>query len=360
VTVYNFCAGPAMLPRAVLETVQAELTDWQGSGVSEMEVSHRSAAFQACAAAAEQDLRALLSIPKDYRVLFMHGGATLQFAAVPLNLAAPGETVDYVDTGIWSGKAIAEARRHCNVHVVASTAATGYRDVPDAAEIVTSAGARYLHYTPNETIGGVAFPYVPSATVPLVADLSSTILSEPFDVAAHALIYAGAQKNIGPAGLCVVIVREDLLHGARAGTSPLMDYTIEAREGSMLNTPPTFAWYLAGKVFQWLKAEGGVAAMAERNAAKAAHVYAVIDGSGGFYRNEIAQRARSRMNVPFLLQDPTLESDFLAQARAVGLINLEGHRLAGGGMRASLYNAMPLEGVVALTDFMRDFMRRKG
>jgi len=360
VTVYNFCAGPAMLPRAVLETVQAELTDWQGSGVSVMEVSHRGAAFQACAAAAEQDLRDLLSIPDDYRVLFLHGGATLQFAAIPLNLAAAGDTVDYVDTGIWSGKAIAEACRHGSVNVVASSAATGYRDVPDADAIHATAGARYLHYTPNETIGGVAFPYVPAVNVPLVADLSSTILSQPFDVAAHGLIYAGAQKNIGPAGLCVVIVREDLLHGARAGTSPVMDYTVEAREGSMLNTPPTFAWYLAGKVFQWLKAQGGVAAMAERNAAKAAHLYAAIDGSGGFYRNEVAPRARSRMNVPFLLHDRALEPAFFAEARETGLINLEGHRLAGGGMRASLYNAMPLEGVIALTDFMHDFKRRKG
>ena len=359
-TVYNFCAGPAMLPRAVLETVRAELTDWQGSGLSVMEVSHRGAAFQACVAQAELDLRELLAIPSNYRVLFLHGGATLQFAAIPLNLAGPEDVVDYVDTGIWSGKAIAEARRHTKVQVVASSAEQGYRDVPERTAIQASPGSRYLHYTPNETIGGVEFGYVPSVEVPLVADLSSTILSQPFDVGAHGVIYAGAQKNIGPAGLCVVIVREDLLQGARAGTSPLMDYTVEAREGSMLNTPPTFAWYLAGLVFQWLKAEGGVAAMAVRNAEKAARLYAAIDGSGGFYRNEVAPRARSRMNVPFLLQDARLDGVFFSEARDAGLVNLEGHRLAGGGMRASLYNAMPLEGVLALTAFMHDFMQRHG
>ena len=359
-TVYNFCAGPAMLPPAVLETVRAELTDWQGSGLSVMEVSHRGAAFQACVAQAEQDLRDLLAIPDHYRVLFLHGGATLQFAAVPLNLAGAGDTVDYVDSGIWSGKAIAEARRHCHVNVVATSAASGYRDVPALASIRSTPGARYVHYTPNETIGGVEFHATPTVDVPLVADLSSSILSRPFDVAAHGLLYAGAQKNLGPAGLCVVIVRDDLLQGARAGTSPLMDYWIEAREGSMLNTPPTFAWYLAGLVFQWLKAQGGLAAMAERNARKAALLYEAIDGSGGFYRNAVALGARSRMNVPFLLRDPTLERHFFAEARQAQLVNLEGHRLAGGGMRASLYNAMPLAGVVALVDFLQDFQRRHG
>jgi len=360
VPVYNFCAGPAMLPPAVLETVRAELTDWQGLGTSVMEVSHRGPAFQACAAQAEQDLRDLLQIPTNYRVLFLHGGATQQFAAIPLNLVAAGETVDYVDTGIWSGKAIAEARRHGTVQVVASSADSDYCDVPDVDAIRATPGARYLHYTPNETIGGVEFHATPRVDVPLVADLSSSILSRPFDVAAHGLIYAGAQKNIGPAGLCVVIVREDLLGRVRAGTPPLMDYTIEAREGSMLNTPPTFAWYLAGLVFRWLKAEGGVAAMAERNAAKAACLYNAIDGSGGYYRNRVAVRARSRMNVPFLLHDAALDRVFFSEARAAGLVNLEGHRLAGGGMRASLYNAMPLEGVHALVAFMADFQRRYG
>jgi phosphoserine aminotransferase len=349
-----------MLPRAVLETVRAQLTDWQGSGLSVMEVSHRGAAFQACVAEAEQDLRDLLSIPSNYRVLFLHGGATLQFASVPLNLAGATDVVDYIDTGIWSGKAIAEAKRHSRVNVVASSADVQYRDVPHSSAIRTSAQARYLHYTPNETIGGVEFPYVPSVDVPLVADLSSSILSRPFDIAAHGVVYAGAQKNIGPAGLCVVIVREDLLKGARAGTSPLMDYAVEAREGSMWNTPPTFAWYLAGLVFRWLKAEGGLASMATRNAEKAAHLYAAIDGSGGFYRNEVAPGARSRMNVPFLLADARLDARFLSQARESHLVNLEGHRLAGGGMRASLYNAMPLDGVLALTAFMHDFMRRHG
>ncbi len=359
-TVYNFCAGPAMLPPAVLETVRAELTDWQGSGLSVMEVSHRGAAFEACVAEAERDLRELMGIPENYRVLFLHGGATLQFAAVPLNLATSADTVAYVDTGIWSGKAIAEARRHTNVAVVASSAAGGYRDVPDADTLQVPDGARYLHYTTNETIGGVEFPYVPATGVPLVADCSSNILSRPIDVAAHGLLYAGAQKNIGPAGLCVVIVREDLLAPSRAVPSPLLEYAIEARENSMLNTPPTFAWYLAGLVFRWLKAEGGVAAIAARNEEKARRLYAAIDGSGGFYRNEVALRARSRMNVPFLLQDPRLDEVFLAEAGEAGLLNLKGHRLAGGGMRASLYNAMPLEGVQALVDFMGDFARRHG
>ena len=359
-TVYNFCAGPAMLPPAVLETVRAELTDWQGSGLSVMEVSHRGAAFEACVAEAERDLRELMGIPENYRVLFLHGGATLQFAAVPLNLATSADTVAYVDTGIWSGKAIAEARRHTNVAVVASAAAGGYRDVPDADTLVVPDGARYLHYTTNETIGGVEFPYVPDSGVPLVADCSSNILSRPIDVAAHGLLYAGAQKNIGPAGLCVVIVREDLLAPSRAVPSPLMEYAIEARENSMLNTPPTFAWYLAGLVFRWLKAEGGVAAIAARNEEKARRLYAAIDGSGGFYRNEVALRARSRMNVPFLLQDPRLGEEDLIEAGEAGLLNLKGHRLAGGGMRASLYNAMPLEGVLALIAFMDDFVRRHG
>jgi phosphoserine aminotransferase len=362
VSVYNFCAGPAMLPPPVLETVRAELLDWQGSGLSVMEVSHRGAAFQATAAAAEADLRTLLAIPDHYRVLFLHGGATQQFAAIPLNLSAAGDTVDYVDTGIWSSKAIAEARRHARVNVVASSADGGYRDVPALESIDATAGARYLHYTPNETIGGVEFPDIPTVdpAVPLVADLSSTILSQPFDVSRHGLIYAGAQKNIGPAGLAVVIVREDLLGRARHDVPPLMDYTVEAREGSMLNTPPTFAWYLAGLVFRWLIAEGGVAAMATRNAAKSALLYGAIDGSNGFYRNTVAHRARSRMNVPFQLSDPRLDRDFIDGAREAGLVNLEGHRLAGGGMRASLYNAMPLEGVMALVEFMRAFAQRYG
>lgn len=351
-----------MLPPPVLAAVRAELLDWQGSGMSLLEVSHRGAPFQAVAAAAEADLRTLMDIPPGYKVLFLHGGATQQFAAVPLNLTAPGDTALYLDSGIWSGKAITEARRHVNVEVLASSAAGDYRDVPTLKGRVAPASARYLHYTPNETIGGVEYDDVPTvdAAVPLVADLSSSILSRPFDVARHGLIYAGAQKNIGPAGLAVVIVREDLLGRVRAGVPPLMDYTVEAREGSMLNTPPTFAWYLAGLVFRWLLAEGGVAAMAERNAAKAALLYGAIDGSNGFYVNRVSPRARSRMNVPFQLHDGRLDRPFLDGARAAGLVNLEGHRLAGGGMRASLYNAMPVEGVAALVAFMRDFAGRHG
>ncbi|MCS6948694.1 MAG: 3-phosphoserine/phosphohydroxythreonine transaminase [Steroidobacteraceae bacterium] len=357
--VFNFAAGPATLPLPVLEQVQSELTDWRRCGMSVMEISHRSKAFIDVAEQAEADLRELLAIPGNYRVLFLQGGATGQFAAIPLNLAPSGAPVDYVNTGNWSGKAISEARRFCRVTVLGDQAANKYSAVPAPQEIRPSPGAVYLHYTPNETIGGVEFPYVPdSGTIPLVADCSSTILSRPLDVARFGLIYAGAQKNIGPAGLVIVIVREDLIGHAREGTPSVWDYGAMAKEGSMLNTPPTFAIYVAGLVFAWLKAQGGLAAMAERNRRKAQLLYDAIDRSG-WYRNPVRADCRSWMNVPFTVPDPQLEKRFVSEAAQAGLANLEGHRSVGG-MRASLYNAMPLEGVQALVQFMQDFQRRYG
>ena len=356
---FNFAAGPAALPTEVLEQVRSELMDWRGSGSSVMEVSHRSKDFVAIAQAAESDLRELLGIADRYRVLFMQGGASAQFAAIPLNLAGPEACVDYLVTGVWSKKALEEARRYCRVHVAADEGASGYCTVPDARALKLTAGAAYVHYTPNETIGGVEFPYIPdSGATPLVADMSSTLLSRPIDVARCGLIYAGAQKNIGPAGLTVVIVRDELLGRARAGTPAVWDYRSVAEHRSMVNTPPTFAWYVAGLVFKWLRAQGGLLAMGERNRVKAQMLYAAIDASG-FYRNPVAKNCRSWMNVPFTLAQPELDGAFLTAAAAAGLTNLEGHRLVGG-MRASLYNAVPLSGVEALTAFMKEFERRHG
>ncbi|MDE2251663.1 MAG: 3-phosphoserine/phosphohydroxythreonine transaminase [Gammaproteobacteria bacterium] len=356
--IFNFSPGPAVLPHEVLEQARDELLDWRGGGMSVMEVSHRGKAFVACAAEAEAELRELLAVPPDYRVLFMQGGATLQFAAVPLNLAAPDSVVDFVNTGHWSKKAAGEAQRYCTVNVAADAKASGYCDIPAPAQWRLTSGAAYLHYTPNETIGGVEFHQVPDSPAPLVADMSSTILSRPIDVSRFGLIYAGAQKNIGPAGLCVVIVREELLGRARATTPSVLDYRLVADDNSMLNTPPTFAWYFAGLVFKWLKRQGGLQRMGEINRAKAATLYRAIDESG-FYRNPVAPACRSWMNVPFTLVRPELDQTFIAQARAAGLVNLEGHRSVGG-MRASLYNALPPEGVAALVEFMREFARRNG
>ena len=356
--VYNFSAGPAALPLPVLEQARDELLEWQG-GASVMELSHRSRAFIAVAERAEADLRDLLAIPPNYRVLFMQGGATAQFALVPMNLAAPGAAAGYVNTGHWSARAIQEARRYVSVSVAADQRASKYTTVPDARSLQPLPGSAYLHYTPNETIGGVEFPYVPATgDVPLVADMSSTILSRPIDVSRFGLIYAGAQKNIGPSGITVVIVRDDLTGKARAGTPSVFDYRAVADAGSMLNTPPTFAWYFAGLVFQWLKREGGLEEMGRRNRAKAEALYAAIDASS-FYSNPVARECRSWMNVPFSLAQPDLEKAFLAEADASGLTNLAGHRSVGG-MRASLYNAMPMEGVSALVGFMGDFERRHG
>jgi phosphoserine aminotransferase len=356
---FNFAAGPAALPLEVLERVRSELLDWHGSGSSVMEVSHRSRGFMEVAQDAERDLRELLSIPGNYCVLFMQGGASAQFAAIPLNLAGPESGVDFLLTGAWSKKACDEARRYCRVHIAADEAPSDYCTVPEADTLELSAGAAYLHYTPNETIGGVEFPYIPDAgAVPLVADMSSTLLSRPFDVARCGLIYAGAQKNIGPAGLTVVIVRDELLGRARAVTPAVWDYARVAEESSMLNTPSTFAWYVAGLVFKWLHSQGGLAAIGERNRMKAQRLYAAIDASG-FYRNPVASNCRSWMNIPFTLARPELDAAFLSAATAAGLTNLEGHRSVGG-MRASLYNAMPLAGVEALTAFMKEFERRHG
>jgi phosphoserine aminotransferase len=359
VRVFNFSAGPSALPLPVLEQARDELLDWQGSGMSVMEVSHRGKAFVALVQQAEADLRELLGVPSGYRVLFLQGGATGQFTAIPMNLATAGSAVDYLDTGVWSRKAIEEARRFCQVSVVADESASGYKTVPDAGSLRFTPGAAYAHYTPNETIGGVEFPYVPDAgDVPLVADFSSSILSRPIDVSRFGLLYAGAQKNIGPSGLVLVIVRDDLVGKARPGTPPIWDYGVMAKEGSMLNTPPTFALYIAGLVFKWLKAEGGLAVIGERNRAKAAMLYDAIDASG-FYRSPVAPVCRSWMNVPFTVPEAALDRLFCEAAAREGLVNLEGHRMTGG-MRASIYNAMPLAGVEALVAFMREFQRRHG
>jgi phosphoserine aminotransferase len=324
-----------------------------------MEVSHRSKAFQGVAADLEASLRALLGIPDGYKVVLLQGGATAQFAGIPLNLATAESTVDYLNTGAWSKKAIGEAKRYCKVNVAADESASGYNTVPAPGALKLTPGAAYVHYTANETIGGVEFGYVPQVgAAALVADFSSTFLSRPLDVSRFGLIYAGAQKNVGPAGLCIVIVREDLLGKARPGTPLVLDYKAMADDGSMLNTPPTFAWYLAGLVLKWIRGQGGLAAMERQNRAKAEALYAAIDGSG-FYRNPVAKDCRSWMNVPFTLARPQLDQTFLSEAQAAGLTNLEGHRSVGG-MRASLYNAMPLEGVQALISFMQEFQRRNG
>jgi phosphoserine aminotransferase len=354
--VFNFSPGPAVLPLEVLEQARDELLDWRGSGTSVMEISHRGKEFVQVAAEAEADLRELLSIPAHYRVLFMQGGASAQFSLVPMNLAPPGSTADYVNTGHWSRKAIEEAARYCRVHL-AGDSGGAYSHVPPQSALDVSKDAAYLHYTPNETISGVEFSYVPAADgVPLVADMSSSILSRPIDVSKFGLIYAGAQKNIGPSGLVVVIVRDDLIGRARPETPHVFDYRAVALHQSMLNTPPTFAWYMAGLVFKWLKRQGGLAAVGERNRLKASTLYAAIDASE-LYENSVAQDARSWMNVTFNLKRPALNEAFLAAAGEAGLKGLEGHRVVGG-VRASLYNAMPLAGVEALIAFMREFERR--
>jgi len=354
--VFNFAAGPATLPLEVLQQAQAEMTDWKSSGMSVMEVSHRSKAFIAVAQEAEADLRELLNIPANYKVLFLQGGATGMFSAIPLNLATADSTVDYVNTGAWSKKAIGEARRYAKVNVSADEAASNYSTVPAQAALKLSPNAAYFHYTPNETIGGVEFDYVPVTDAPLVADFSSTILSRPIDVTRYGLIYAGAQKNIGPSGIVVVIVREDLIGKARPGTPMVWDFKAMADEGSMLNTPPTFGWYFAGLVFKWLKKQGGLEAMEQRNRAKADRLYGFIDASS-FYKSPVAKNARSWMNVPFTLAKPELDKAFCTEAAKVGLVNLEGHRSVGG-MRASIYNAMSIEGVEALVNFMKDFEKK--
>ncbi|MEO0997126.1 MAG: 3-phosphoserine/phosphohydroxythreonine transaminase [Pseudomonadota bacterium] len=357
--VYNFSAGPAALPVEVLQQARDEMLDYRGSGMSVMETSHRGREFSEIAETAESDLRELLGITEDYTVLFLQGGATLQFAAAPLNLAGPEARADYVVTGSWGKKAIAEAGKHCEAHVAASSADTAFDRVPERAGWDTDPGAAFLHYTSNETIGGVEFHDVPeSGDVPLVVDMSSNILSRPIDVSRFGLIYAGAQKNIGPAGLTIVILRRDLLARCRDSLPNMLNYSVHAAAGSMSNTPPTYAWYIAGLTFAWLKRQGGLAAMAEVNDRKAAHLYGAVDASG-FYSNPVEPASRSRMNVPFVLANPELDATFLSEAADEGLVTLKGHRSVGG-MRASIYNAMPYEGVAALVQFMSEFERRRG
>lgn len=354
--VYNFSAGPAILPEAVLTQAKEEMLSWHDSGSSIMEMSHRGKEFISVAEQAESDLRELLSISDSYKVLFLQGGASLQFAGVPLNILGDKKTADYVNTGAWSKKAIAQAKQYCDVNLVATAEADNFASIPAFESWQLNPDAAYLHYTPNETIGGVEFHWVPdTGDVPLVVDMSSTILSRPIDVNKFGIIYAGAQKNIGPAGIAVVIVREDLIGKASKLCPTVCNYQVQADNGSMSNTPATYSWYLAGLVFQWLKQQGGLQAMAEINRRKSEKLYAAIDGSS-FYQNPVEISARSWMNVPFTLANPDLDAEFLKQAKENGLTTLKGHRSVGG-MRASIYNAMPEAGVDALIAFMQEFER---
>ena len=356
--VHNFSAGPAALPLEVLETIRNDLPDWLGSGMSVMEVSHRGKDFVEVAARAEATLRELLKIPDDYSVLFPQGGATMQMAMTPLNLTGPDDTADYVVTGSWGKKAAGEAGKFCNVNVAADASDKRFTYIPDESTWRRSEDAAYLHYTPNETIAGVEFHFVPGGDVPLVADMSSNILSRPIDVSRFGAIYAGAQKNIGPAGITLVIVRSDLLERARTSNPHLMTWKSYAESDSMTNTPPTFAWYVADLVFQWLKRQGGIEAMAEVNERKSKHLYGAIDASD-FYSNPVALDCRSRMNVPFILSDDALDGKFLEESAAAGLANLKGHRSVGG-MRASIYNAVGEDSVDALIAFMVEFEKANG
>ncbi|GGA98413.1 3-phosphoserine/phosphohydroxythreonine transaminase [Agarivorans gilvus] len=357
--VYNFCAGPAMLPEAVMQQAQAEFCNWQDLGVSVMEVSHRGKEYIAMAAQAEQDLRDLLAIPDNYKVLFCQGGGRGQFAAAPLNLLGDKQSISYITTGQWSKSAVAEGEKHAKAHVFDAITQNeqGQFLVKPSQQWQIDQDAAYLHYCPNETIEGIAIDEIPEiGDMVLVADFSSTILSQPIDVSKFGVIYAGAQKNIGPSGLAIAIVREDLLGKAHPLTPNIFNYEILAGSDSMFNTPPTYSWYLAGLVFKWLKAQGGLSAMAQKNAAKAELLYSFIDGSD-FYQNNVAPQNRSKMNVPFQLVNDQLDAAFLEESAAAGLLTLKGHRLVGG-MRASIYNAMPIEGVQALVDFMADFAKR--
>lgn len=357
---WNFSAGPAALPEAVLRRAQAEMLDWNGSGASVMELSHRGKAFMALAAEAEARLRRLMAVPEGYKLLFLQGGATQHFAQIPMNLASEGASADYIVTGHWGEKAVREAAPYITARVAASSEAANYLSLPPRPTWDLDPKAAYLHYTPNETIHGVEFHEVPDAgDVPLVADMSSNILSAPVDVSRFGLIYAGAQKNIGPSGLVVMIIRDDLLARAGRPMAKIFRYAEHAANDSMLNTPNTWGWYLAGLTFAWLEEQGGIVGMGERNARKASTLYGAIDGSGGFYRSPVEVSARSRMNVPFTLHDAALDAIFLAESEAAGLLALKGHK-AVGGMRASLYNAVPQEAVDVLVNFMRDFATRHG
>ena len=357
--IYNFSAGPAVLPREVLEQARDELVNWQGCGMSVMEMSHRGKEYMGIQAQAEADLRELMGIPANYKVLFVQGGASSQFAMVPMNLLRGKASADYLNTGEWSKKAIKEAKKYGAVNVVASSEDKNFSYAPAQDAWKLDPNAAYVHYTPNETIGGVEIFWTPqTGDVPLVADMSSTILSRPMDVSKYGLIYAGAQKNIGPAGVTVVIARDDLIGQTVAGTPTMFDYKTHADNESMYNTPPTYGIYIAGLVFKLLKAKGGLAAMEKTNRQKAGLLYDYLD-STGFYNSPVARENRSLMNIPFTLKDAALDEDFLKGAKARGLVQLKGHRSVGG-MRASIYNAMPVEGVQALVDYMKDFEKTRG
>ena len=355
--IYNFSAGPAMLPAEVIKRAATEMNDWHGCGMSVMEMSHRGKEFTSIAEKAEKDIRDLMSIPDNYKVLFLQGGASSQFSMIPMNLLRGKESADYINTGAWSKKAIAEAKKFCNVNVAATSEPSNFTTIPQRSEWSLNSDAAYVHYTPNETIGGVEFHSIPdTGDVPLVADMSSTILSRPVDVSKFGLIYAGAQKNIGPAGLTIVIIREDLIGDEISGTPSMFSYAIHAKAGSMYNTPPTYSWYIAGLVFQWIKDLGGLTAMAEINKRKADKLYAAIDGSE-YYTNPVGPAWRSWMNIPFTLANPEKDPVFLEEAKEAGLLTLKGHRSVGG-MRASIYNAMPEAGVDALIGFMKEFEKK--
>ena len=360
-TTFNFSAGPAMLPIPVMQRASAEFLNWNNTTVSVMEMSHRSPEFMALAQKMEHDLRELMNIPENYKVLFVHGGASLQFSAIPMNLTKEGDTADYFNTGVWSSKAIAEAKRFCKVNIVSGEGATHPTQIEDASTWKFSEDAKYIHICMNETITGLEFQdeqmdVLFAQDKPLIADFSSTILSRAVDVSKFGMIYAGAQKNIGPAGLAILIVRDDLVGLARETCPKLMDWSVYANNESMFNTPNTWAWYLAGLVFEWLQELGGVDAIAQINQDKAMKLYDYIDQSG-YYSNSIMPAQRSWMNVTFALPEDALNADFLSQAKAAGLLNLKGHK-AFGGMRASIYNAMPAEGIDALIDFMQQFAQK--
>ena len=356
--IFNFSAGPATLPEAVLKQAQEEMMDWQGTGMSVMEMSHRGKAYLSIAEKAEADLREVMNIPSNYKVLFLQGGASSQFAAIPINLLGSNTKADYLLTGQWGKKAISEAKRFGDINIAASSEDSKFMTVPAQSTWNLREDAAYLHYTPNETIVGVEFPFVPDVSMPLVADMSSCIMSKEIDVSKYGIIYAGAQKNIGCAGLVIVIVREDLIGNPMPGMPVMLDYKIHADNDSMYNTPATYSWYIAGLIFDWLKQNGGVAAIEKTNRRKAGKLYAAIDESG-FYSNPVDVECRSLMNVPFILADAELDSVFLKDAADADLHTLKGHRSVGG-MRASIYNAMPEAGVDALIDFMKEFEKKNG
>ena len=356
--VRNFCAGPAAIPEPVLEEVRSELLEWGNAGMSIMEMSHRSSIFDEVASNAKQDFIELLNIPDEYDVLFLQGGATHQFSMVPLNFSSQEDSADYLLTGAWSKKAIVEGQKYSKINIVASSEADNFTHAPDSKLWNLDSNAKYFHYAPNETIQGVAIHQPPDIDVPIVADMSSVILSEPIDVSKFGLIYAGAQKNIGPAGLTIVIIQKEMFEKENSSNSNILRYSQHSKNNSMLNTPPTFAWYMAGKVFKWLKSEGGLEVICKKNYFKANTLYQYIDESN-FFSNPVAVENRSIMNIPFILADNNLDSLFIEQAEQNGLLNLKGHRSLGG-MRASIYNAMPIEGVHDLIEFMKDFEKTNG